>query len=395
MITLGLLIAAAAPTVVEVPDPGSSVVLVQTYVAAGKLGDRDTAAWRVIGETLFEGTEDFTRDRILAFGSQAGVAPKVVTMPDFMRIQFVAPRGGLDVASQLLESVLRQATLRDAPIIEAIERLERDDLDSWRSALNSVEPAWKKVRPVDVRNLYARTFRPERMTFVFGGAITAGQGHAQTAKRFPDTGWPRVPRFVPDGPIKPRAYHPNPLTTFELRGRVFGPTDGEAAARIVAVFALGVGKGSAMHKALRDEQGFSYRQESVLYPTSIGWQPRLLAVHRVREGDAEALGSVRDALLKQVSAWAEPDLLRARNMAQSALAGTVPFSAFWLDDSGPMSGNLEDRCAWRGFLAMCGAGEKSESALGTSLALVSLEQMRAAAQEMLSSANGSVILGRR
>ena len=99
MSTLASLVLAAAlgqtrtmPQITEMMVPDSGRVTVCVAVPAPEdMGGRNRTAWRLIGETLMEGSGAYSRRVIFAYGSQAGVAPRVQLFSDWILIQVSAP----------------------------------------------------------------------------------------------------------------------------------------------------------------------------------------------------------------------------------------------------------------------------------------------------------------
>ncbi len=384
-----------APKTAELVDANADTVVVQAFVPAPEMGARDAAAWRVLGRVLLLGTREFSRDQVMRYGSQAGLAPVVVTMPDFMRVEFVAPKGGLSVAGELLEAVVKRPILPELDIRESTARLLGTHRQAWSEALWPVVPAWESVRVEDVRSLYARAFRPERVTFAVGGAIKPGEGIAEMAKRFVKWSVQRPPRARYDLPVKPMPAREEPVSTFELRGEAVNPATPNGSATMLATFALGVGKEGAMFRVLREQMGLSYRQEALLWPSATGWVPRLMVARRARPDEAGTVGAMREALLADVAKWDENARVRALAMAEASVLRQMPLNPFWLDAGGPMGDNLSDRTAWRGYLTMVGSGAVDERLLLDSMRNVTLEQMQAAAKSLLEGASATVVAGKR
>ena len=180
-----------------------------------------------------------------------------------------------------------------------------------------------------------------------------------------------------------------------ITGQPLTPASSSSAARLLAVFALGVGKQGALHRVLREEMGLSYLQQAVLWPTNKGWSPRLFMVRKTEDGEAKYAAIMRDALLKDIESWDEGTVLRAQAMAKAAFTRNLAGSPIWLDHEGPMAQSLADRCAWRGYLEMVGSGALREEVLLGAMQNVDLDQLKEQATAYLDQANIGWLPGRR
>lgn len=384
-VALALVLQQPALPVVEVIAPEESVVVMSAWVRAPEMGPADQAAWRVLARTLLDGTSEFTRVQLFEYGSQAGVTPRVVMMPDFLRVEFVAPVGGLDVAGLLLESVLLRPSLRNEDIRRAVAELKDDTREPWSRVLWGPEPNWAVVDPSRVRELAQRTLRRESVRWVVGGRFAAGQGRAEVQRRF-SSGWPTAP------PIRPRfepRFTPEDrigrgLALIEWRGSPVSPWTPHSAARALAMHALGAGKGSTAFRVLRETQLWSYQQEAILWPTAQGWVPRVMMVLRAERVTPDLPERVRAAILDDIEHWSEGDRARALAMARSSLEIGNPLGVFWLDSGGPRGASLMDRMGWQGFLQMVGTGPTDERRWFDAMSQVDLETLKTQAVQMVS-----------
>jgi hypothetical protein len=275
---LALLLAVDAPLVVEAPVSNSPVIVVQAFVPApGALDGDQAAAWFALAEALSDGTEEFSRDRFLGYAGQTGIAFEARATPEFMTVRLAVPSGGMDLAGHLTESVLRRAALRERALAEGIDRLRRRRADPWSQALHVYDLDFRRVNRERVLLLYRQAFYSSKVVVAVSGAFQAGEATVELAARLATVG--RQQPFRPGYANAPRrtAGTGGEAGVVELSA---GRVTPEQPARILAVFALGVGKTGAMHRALRNNRGWSYRQEALLWPTVGGWMPRFLAARR-------------------------------------------------------------------------------------------------------------------
>lgn len=395
MIAAILAFAATEVRVIELPEPAPHIV-VQAYVKAPKkMGEREAAAWQVLGRVLLEGTIEYTPQTLRDYGSQAGIAPSVTVMPDFLRLQIVVPRGGLSLAGELTFAVLTRSALREEDVARATTALMAEEKSPWVAAMSGIDYRYDRLRPGDVRAVWTRALRAENLNFVVGGAIEPGEGATEIRTRFErwtaprDLGPPRA-----DLQATPKISHLGPVSTFVLAARTMTPASTASAAKLVAVFALGVGKEGSMHRVLREGAALSYLQGAVLWPTQDGWEPYFTMVRRTTPEEGKYATEMRDMLLKDVESWTEATLVRAQAMAEAAFARNLSISPIWLSSDGPMGTTLMDRCAWRGFLEMVGSGALREEVMVGAMKNVDLDQLKEQAKALLQECNAGWLPGR-
>lgn len=382
---LASLLVLAPPQVVEAPDADSHVVIAQALFPAEGLGRRDGACVRVLGAALLDATSDFSGPDLLRFGSQAGVAPEVEVGPDFVRVTLTAPEGAADLAGQLLESIVARPSLRDEDLEASLSGL-RGERPRWLSqALDPQAPDWDRVRARDVRELHQRLFRPERMVLVLAGAFRPGEAAALTA-RFAEWRPAAAPRPVADPPQRPRTKVDGDASVAELAGVPIAPSD---ATSLMAVVALGSGKGGALYRVLRLKDRDSYFQQAVLWPTAKGWAPRLIWAH-AGSVDFEA---TRQKLQDDVAAWTEADTDRARAFLAACLErgmGATPFA------SGPgrwLGADARGSADWAGLMALMGSRGLARRTVLDALANVDVEAIRAKAAKLIREADARLLPG--
>lgn len=374
--------------IAEVPVPGEPNVIVQAYVSAPIVTQVDAMAWQLLGESLLAGTEEFTRERLLAYGAQAGYLPQVTVMPDHLRVEFILPKSALDLAVQLMESVLVRPRLRPEAIADARTRLLARRIDVWADALDVSDYQDFMVKDQAVRDLHLRAFRPERVVIAVGGGVEPGQGQAEVSRRF--AGWnppaaPPVPRY--DEQPRFQISRPGEVASFEFRGNPLTPATRGSGAQMLAVFALGVGKDSALTRIAREQMGISYIQEGVLWPTAEGWEPRLIVLHLPPAQDVELSSVVRDALLKDIDTWDEETLSRARALAMAALLRDLAVSPFWLGMDQRYDATLRAKIAWAGYLTMIGSGSVEAPKLASVFENIELTDIQRAASAFVTNAD--------
>ena len=373
----------------------SPYVVVQAYLKAPEMSARESASWQILGRVLLQGTEQFTPQSLRRYASQAGFAPQVWTMPDYMRVQIVLPRAGLTLAVSLMYSILITPSLDEDDVSETIKVLEMEQDRPWIASMTGISYDYGAVRKGDVARVWRRTVRPQNINFVVGGGIPPGAGKAEIELQFARFKPPRdVGLLLVDGPPTPLLSLAGGVSTFSLVGRTMTPASVASAAKLLAVFALGVGKDASMHRVLREDLGLSYMQTAVLWPTAKGWTPYLIMVRKSENEEARLVTVMKEALMKDIDGWSMGTVSRAKAMARAAFTRRLVSSPIWLDETGPMSQSLIDRCAWRGYLEMVGSGALREELLLGAMENVDLDQLKEQATALLEESNAGWLPGR-
>mgnify|MGYP002377462067 CR=1 FL=1 len=393
---LAVLIQAPTAKLVEMPEADSGMIVMQAFVRGiDARTAHDAAVWDVLGHSLLEGTKELTAIQLRQYGGQAGYPPRVQVMPDYLMVQVVVPKNGLDLAGQLVESLILRPRLRDESIAEVVRRRQRVLPDPFYDALITEARDYASVTGDQVRTAHQIIFRPENVSVIVAGEFEVGAGAKELTRRF---GKWHVERPLPMGRAVPgvpvRSSRQTAISSYELVAPTLTPATAFSGARILATIALGVGKDSTMFRVLREELALCYIEEGLLWPTRKGWEPRFILL-QARPGDVAVLNQMKDALQKDVATWNEETLQRAMTLAKASLRTSVPFSPFWLSPAGPMEKSLVDRSAWRGYLTMAGSGGVDAELLADAVGQVDLETMKEQALKMLDEADGRMISARQ
>lgn len=383
----------SVPRVIERPETGSGEVILQAFVKAPDLTLKEEPAWMILGQSLLEGTEDFTKSELLEYGGQSGYPPRVQTSADFIVIEVRQPAEAADMAAHLLMSLLTNPSLRDEGVLAAQQRVIYGRQSHWDRALDPRNLDLKSVSVGMVRHVWERMFRPENTIIVASGEFTGGRMANQVAAWSRD--WPQF-RVRPEGPklqAQLMASNFSGVSSFELRGDPLTPATPFSGARVLATIALGGGKDCTMWRVLRDQHAMAYSLEGIFWPTSKGWVPRFIMLRTPGNNDLELMSQMKSLMLADIETWDEITLKRAVAVAQASLVGDFAFNPFWLSSAGPMDNSMADRAAWQGFLAITGSDSVSLQNWAESLKNVSLETLQAQAKILLTEADSIYVRG--
>ncbi len=309
-------------------------------------------------------------------------------MADHIRVSMCFPRGQLAIGISLLASVLQKPSFAEPDLSAALRGLERRRTTLWETALMGTASPPGSISAAAIRRAHAQYFQPQNITIGVGGAIEPGEAEALLAKR--TAGWPARPSGEP--PRDPRASgSPAPqagLRVIELAAPLFSASDAAFATRLLSVCAVGVGKGSAMFKILREKNGWSYRQEAFLWPAPGGFRPRMLMATALDNENWTA--AVRDALLEEVKSWKEEDLKRARALLASYLELGLGQNPIYVTPHGPLSEGVEAETFELAYWTMKTGRPLDKSKLLAQLGHVRLEELKETAAEQIERSIGVV-----
>lgn len=374
-------------TVHEVPEPGVGVTCFQAVIKYKPAGRDDAAAWDVLGQTLLAGTDDYTIGEIMRTGGLSGYRPRVVTMPGYLRLEYTVPTAMAESGAKIVAQCLTAPRFREDRVEDAKANLAQGFTDAFDQALQLEKKDYSKVTVEQVKELYQRTFRPATISLYVGGDFNVGEIPTimtrYTREWKPDL-YPRPPviQLLTNLPTKVTG-----TESYELRSTPLTPSSPFAAARFLAVIALGVAKDCTMHRVLREQHGWSYRNEGVLYPSVDGWTPRFIMLHDGPEGVA-LLEEMRKAMAADMDTWTDQTLQRAIVLGKASLREGFVWSPVWIDGYSPMRSDVVDRLALASYLDMVGAGGVSPKTWAMTLENVDLETLKAQAKEMVEKASG-------
>lgn len=396
MITLLLAGALQTAHIAELIDPAAKIVSVQAIVKLPDLTVGERAAATLLAASIAEDVDGYSHGTMLDVTARAGDTVRVTLMPDELRIQVGVLPSDVKLGVAFVDQILRNSLLPEGPMNKAILEAPLRKRGAWETALAPTKIDFARIRRQDVVDLYHRLVRPENTWLAIGGPIVPGEAQRLWDARIAD--WApgraakppfdeRVPEEVADVPGRE--------AMIELRGQGFPGTDAALSVKLLALIGLGSGKGSAMFERLREKQGWAYRLESVLWPTTDGFVPRLIMASGADVPAKDLAKSMKSELADAVDHWTEADLDRARGMAEGILMRGVPMSPLYFNPWWPMTGSIHDRTFLAAYWPMkTGRAWDPQKLLGE-MALIDLTDFKQAGQGILTNAMIHVIPARK
>jgi predicted Zn-dependent peptidase len=362
-----LLCGLAGAQVVEVPENSATEVALEAVVSLPKLTAGERGLLGVIVRALPRGTEQYSRKDMMITTDGAPVVTDL--MADHVRVGFTVPPENLKAGISLMENLLRRARISAEDLGSPMAM----PIDSWMGSLVTTVYPVPSLRADRVRDLYRKVFRPERVVLAVGGKFAPGEPTALWKSKVATWQVGREPTFRDDYTTATTRISENLL---EIRKPAqFSPS------MLLAVFALGSGKGSSLFRIAREELALSYRQEAILWPSEGGFETRLLVRTTQKQPGLEEL---RTALLKDVESWTEAERSRALGMAEAVMLRSLPFSPLYLSSRGPLSDSLSDRTFLAGYWTLKTGAPWNPIEMLANMRAVPLDALKSAARSILS-----------
>jgi hypothetical protein len=383
------------PKVVELIDTSAPVVSVHAMVPVPALGARDQAILGAMAVALTEDTETYGKQQWRDVAARAGSVLKCELMPDHIDVSLEVLPEDAKTAISFLHAIVRRAKLPAEALNRALETLPFRHRSFLEETLRPEQLDYRRIRRQEIVDMYQRLFRPETVVLAVGGKIEPGLAAGAWNGLIADWTAPRMRFQAPDRSAPPyRDKLDADVSMIELRGSEFVAGDVAMPTRLLALVGLGTGKGSSLFRVVRERHGWSYLQTAVLWPSPTGFVPKLLVAQSSRDGVEARTEEIRAELLADVKAWTTADLDRAKGMVGAILGRGLEVNPFYFRRVGPMTQSIEDRTFMSGYWAMKTGTDWNPSQLLSSMAKVSLEDIRQSATDLLTGASAKVYRSR-
>lgn len=371
-------------SVLELPDPNANVMTVHAYLWRDRNFEREDAAWEVISHSVGEVSVNYGPREVSFFGSSAGVAPRVVRAPGFIRVEIVASPTKWQNAVALATSLLSQPSWTANFWQDELAVAKGRVLDPWQNSLWPKPTFPKDMIEQDFSSTHARILDKSGISIVVSGPFERGAARAvvdQYSKMWQVPPYARLPRYAEEAPWPTQQMLG--VSSFELAGKPIRIGEGDSAAKFLALMALGAGKDCSTWRTLREDSGLCYRTEGILWPTQKGFVPRLIMLRRAEESELKYTGMMIDLLRKDIEHYDQITLDRAKAMATQVLTKPSPFACVYVDGNYTLYGQPGDDVRWRGLLYSMGLPSISISKWVETLNQVTEAQLRTAAKDLM------------
>lgn len=383
-----LVLPTSAPVRVATSDPSEVVLCVAAPLP--KLGSRDRELLVIGMEALAKGSQVYPPSKIRAVTEGRGIAVRL--LEDEALVTVTVPAGSAGVGTDLLSSLMREPSFEQEDLDAALQRQLGRTRGYWDSAMLPPIILPKKALHDEVLQVFDRVFRPDKVQMAYGGPSEGSEVDSKWALRTSDWTPAPEPRY-PDLDLAPApTSYPGHLTTADLIGPEIAANEPALPARLLALYALGSGKGGSLFRIARGRHAWSYRQEAYLWPRAGGWEPRLFLT-MVPVPDAQTrIETLRKELQADADSWTDDDRLRALGMAESTLLRGLPYGPILLGDS-PLCLRPEDQVTMAAYWKVKTGSTWDPQDLYQSMSKVSLSDLKASAHAILDPARIVVLPG--
>jgi hypothetical protein len=385
----------ASNPVTELIDPTAKFVSVQAIVKLPQLSGHEMAEAKILAEIMADEVSGYGRSEMRDIAARAGESLRITLMPDHIRIQIGVLSSDLKPAIAYIDQILRYSRLSADSINKAMAEIPFRSQSLWASALQPYKYKFERIKRDEIVELYHRLCRPEAVWLTVGGPIEEGVADAYWAAKVKDWNPGKMPpRSLDQAQAIALTELPGRESMIELRSKEITASDSAMTSKLLAVIALGCGKGSAMFERLRDQQAWSYRQEGLLWPTTNGFVPRFIMASGDKMPPVELGKAMRDQLTDAVQKWTEADVDRARGMAEGILRRGLQMSPLYFNLGFPVSDSLHDRTFMEAYWQMKTGRPWGPAKLLGEMALLKVDEVREVALGLLASSEIHVIAAR-
>ncbi len=383
----------SGPMVLQYPDASMDRATIQVVIKLPELGPREEMAVRAVSDLMMESTAEYSKPQIMRWGGQCGFRPTVELMPGFVQMSISVPPEQVGIGISIVDSVLRRPTFSDQALNGWKVSSQTSATDYWQTALWPQTLKVSDLRKSDLSDAFVRYFRPENVTIAIGGNFPPDSPDKLVA-RFEGWVMPRPVAIPLDlNRTKNALSNTTPTSTIEISGQEIRLADADFASRLLAIFALGVGKGSTLFQVPRETMGITYRQELLLWPTPKGFRTRMILATTNSEFSPTTGNEIRDTMLLSISTWTESHRSRALGAAEGLLIYGNGVSPFAITGQATIGESLERETLMRAYWFATSGKEWNPKSYFDIMKLVDLATLKESAHSLLEKSEVKVILG--
>jgi hypothetical protein len=304
--------------------------------------------------------------------------------PDAVSISFAVPNGAEQSGESLLISLLKSPAFDEDEIPTAVQSLNQKSEGYWQREVDPRPMAIASATHQDLLDIFHKVFN---LSNVEVGAISSHNLPLLADAWDKSTvDWPPVPEppLLEDPPPLPLPKTQPRVSTAEFIASTIKPASPDFAANVLALYALGTGKVSSLFRIAREKHAWSYEQESLLWPSSEGWQPRLFLALAPSEDNRKRLDQLVPELVADVGTWNSDIRDAAVGMAEANLLRQVPYGPITWNGQA-LTRDPEQRVAFDLYWMQKTGAHFSGRDLFSALEAVDLSDLKTAALAILNS----------
>ena len=331
------------PAIITYLTPGGLWATTQILVALPALSRKEQACADVFADVATQGSKNFSPMVLSRIWTRDFSKPVCSYGPCGLRYSFTVPSASLAEAVKVAIDQIQNATLDESAISNSLFRKRMQSMSPWSSATSTFRPDFSALTRSDLVAFAKKYLRASEVVIGLGGAFDPAAVEtvlSETALGWKNVGKTQLTSTIPvstlDEDAKVWCFESVPMTV---------SADALPKLALVAT-ALGVGKGSFLFRVIRNENGWSYRQDGMLVPTSTGFGFRIVLQHEDQTWKSEELDELWQ---KDVENWSDSYLQRCKVLLRATTANEFLIGPLWLAWDKPISAGLEDQTYLRTF----------------------------------------------
>lgn len=373
----------ARPASIEVvPSADPQIIRADIFVRRKKGGPLDDAIENVLGQLIGVESADFAAVNFNDYTADTGDPLKVEVVPSGIHIQFGLNAVDSGLFVPIVMNLLAKTQISTQGTAFAVGKLAVSDPTMRDLVMNPTPLPYGDVTSRSVAQAYHRQFRPENFTITVAAGPQFASLGTDLQKQLSSWTPPPPEWWVPDPlPAKPWIPAGKPVPIALVSASV-SPKSPAFPTCLLAMIALGAGKGSLLWKMVRQSHRWSYLQEADFVPTPGGLEPVIFFAASPSAPNLKANeAQFKQVLLAASAKLTQGDLNRALAYADSLFVRGYGMNPFHLLSETDPPDPLYLDSLWRSY----GADDPRFTDLAVAMRNIGLDQVRAEIKRIIDS----------
>jgi hypothetical protein len=386
MIAALAFVAFALNPVTEVIRPDSRIASIQAIVRLPPMDRMHRDLLTVYANCLGQDTHTFSKNQIAELAGRVGSRFRVSILSDHIRLSLETVPADFSTGLSMMASAIKEPTVSQQDIDDRIADLQFRHFGYWREALLKSGLSLTRFSKRELDDTVAAIFRPENVWLGVSGKIEPGLSESKWSSAVADWSVPKVKASLGGESSNQISDSGSSLAVVDLVSRAYSASDAAFSTKLLALVALGTGKSSALWRVSRLEMRLSYRQEAVLWPTALGFEPRLLLVTSQPDELEKKSEELRTRLLEDIKGWTNDTRQTAIGVASGFLVGVSDLSPLYFAAGRPVGRDEGDQAFLGAYWQMKTGTAWNPYQLAGRLGFVDLNDLKQTATDMLTQA---------